>query len=60
MDKKLDIWELLKSIETEEKICCRCLCLSLVTESKDGAHLGKLINFYDLPYDTRNHVLSRM
>lgn len=40
MDKKLDIWSLLKSIETEKKICCRCLCLSLdkwlTSEGKDG------------------------
>jgi len=26
INKSLDIWSLLKLIETEEKICCRCLC----------------------------------
>ena len=30
------------------------------SECKDGAHLGKLIHFNDLPNKTKLHVLSRI
>ena len=50
----------------EDRYCCLGVdayggrYFSNYSDCKDGKHLGKLIDFYDLPCETRNHVLLRM